>query len=206
MTYITKFSLTQTNTSNNIKEVLDKKIPDPGLWETNSAHLDWDPLDPSPRPYTIDPEELFSNDFWLSNLGMPGRLVPLLMDARDSYRRFLRQQREIVDTASLPLYCIEFYIEYGHRFIVPLEDREDEFLNRGTIYMSRDSFLAPVETWCRDVHIPESYYSDIRLWQDYVDCYVSCNVDEYAIHLDGKTIVLFNPPPVEEYGLEGFLF
>ena len=206
MTYITKFSLTQINTNGNIKELPDTKFPDPGLWEINSAHLDWDPLDLSPCPYIISPQDLFSNDFWLHELGMPGRLVPSLINARDAYRRLLRQQRELVDITSLPLYCIEFYIEYGHRFIVPLEDREDEFLNRGTIYMSRDSFLAPVETWCRDVHIPESYYSDIRLWQDYVDCYVSCNVDEYAIHLDGKTIVLFNPPPVEEYGLEGFLF
>ena len=206
MTYITKFSLTQINTNGNIKELPDTKFPDPGLWETNSAHLDWDPLDLSPCPYTISPQDLFSNDFWLHELGMPGRLVPSLMDARDSYRRFLRQQREIVDTASLPLYCIEFYIEYGHRFIVPLEDREDEFLNRGTIYMSRDAFLAPAETWCRDVHIPESYYSDIRLWQDYVDYYVSLNVDEYAIHLDGKSIVLVTLPPVEEYRLEGFAF
>ena len=206
MTYITKFSLTQINTNGNIKELPDTKFPDPSVWENNSAHLDWDPLDLSPCPYTISPQDLFSNDFWLHELGMPGRLVPSLINARDAYRRLLRQQREIVDITSLPLYCVEFYIEAGHRFVVPLEDREDEFLNRGTIYMSRDSFLAPVETWCRDVHIPESYYSDIRLWQDYVDCYVSCNVDEYAIHLDGKTIVLFNPPPVEEYGLEGFAF
>jgi hypothetical protein len=206
MAYITKFSLTKININDNIEESFGTKVPDPSLWETNSAHLDWDPLEPAPRPNTIDPEEFFSNDFWLFDLGMPGRLVPSLTNARDSYRRFLRQQREIVDIEHLPLYSVEFYIEEGHRFIVPLEDREDEFLNRSTTYMSRDSFLAPVETWARDVHIPESYYSDIRLWQDYVDCYVSCNDDEYAIHLDGKTIVLFTLPPIEEYGLAGFSF
>ena len=206
MTYITKFSLTQINTNDNIEELLDIKIPEPSLWETHSAHLDWDPLDPSPRPYTISPQELFSNDFWLNELGMPGRLVPSLMNARDSYRRFLRQQREIVDITSLPLYSIEFYIEAGHRFIVWLEDRADEFLDRSTMYISRDAFLAPVETWGRGLYITEAYYSDIKLWQDYVNCYVSFNVDEYAIHLDGKTIVLLTPPPVEEYGLAGFSF
>lgn len=206
MTYITKFSLKQINTNDNIEQLLDIKIPEPSLWETYSTHLDWDPLDPSPRPYIIDPEELFSNDFWLSDLGMPGRLVPSLINARDAYRRFLRQQREIVDITILPLYSIEFYIEAGHRFIVALEDCEDEFLNRSTMYMSRDAFLAPVETWCHGLGIPESYYSDIRLWQDYVNYYVSFNVDEYAIHLDGKTIVLLTPPPIEEYGLAGFAF
>ena len=182
------------------------KIPAPSLWETNSAHLDWDMFDPSPCPYTISPQDLFSNDFWLYELGMPGRLVPSLTNARDAYRRLLRQQRELVDITSLPLYCVEFYIEAGHRFVVPLENREEEFLNRSTMYMPRDTFLAPVETWCRNVHIPESYYSDIRLWQDYVGCYVSLNVVEYAIHLDGKSIVLVTPPPVEEYRLAGFSF
>ncbi len=206
MAYITKFSLKQTNINNSIKELPDTKVPDPSLWETNSAHLDWDMSDSSPRPDRIDPEELFSNDFWLSDLGMPGRLVPSLINARDSYRRLLRQQREIVDITSLSLYCVEFYIEAGHRFIVPLENREEELLNRSTTYMSRDSFLAPVETWGRDIGIPEPYYSDIKLWQDYVDNYVSLNVDEYAIHVDGRSIVLFTPPPVEEYGLAGFTF
>ena len=206
MTYITKFSLTQININNSIKELPDTKIPDPGLWETNSAHLDWDPLDPSPCPYTISPQDLFSNDFWLYELGMPGRLVPSLINARDSYRRLLRQQREIVDITSLPLYCVEFYIEAGHRFVVPLENREDGVLNRNTDHMSRDVFLAPVETWCRNYGIPESYYPDIKLWQDYVNYHVSLSVEEYTIHLDGKTIVLFTFPPVEEYGLEGFSF
>ena len=206
MAYITKFSLTQININDNVEELFGTKVPDPSLWETNSAHLDWGPLEPSPRPNTIDPEEFFSNDFWLSDLGMPGRLVPSLINARDSYRRFLRQQREIVDITSLPLYCVEFYIEEGHRFIVPLEDREDGVLNRNTIHMSRDVFLAPVETWCRNYGIPESYYPDIKLWQDYVNYYVSLSVEEYVIHLDGKTIMLFTPPPIEEHGLVGFSF
>lgn len=206
MTYITKFSLKEININNSVEELLDIRVPDPRLWETHSAHLDWDPLDPSPRPYTILQQELFNNDFWLYELGMPGRLVPSLTNARDEYRRILRQQREVVDITHLPLYSVEFYIEAGHRFVVPLENREDGVLNRNTVHMSRDVFLAPVETWCRNYGIPESYYPDIKLWQDYVNYHVSLSVEEYAIHLDGKTIVLFTFPPVEEYGLEGFSF